>query len=67
MGRRGFPLKPGEAFIKGWNEAERPGKSNCSVPRRGMEGGGQRDVFREQPSGHLLEKTPQMRNLFITC
>lgn len=30
-----------------------------------MEGGGQRNVFREQPSGHLPEKTPQMKNLTL--
>lgn len=30
-----------------------------------MEAGGLRNVFREQPSGHLPEKTPQMSNLTL--
>lgn len=66
MTDRLFPVKPGEALQKGWKERER-GQARAAAPNpwRGMEGVGQRNVFREQPSGHLPEKTPQKRNLTL--
>lgn len=65
MTNRLFPVKPGEPFKRAGKREGGQARAAAPNPWRGMEGEGQRNVFREQPSGHLPEKTPQKRNLTL--